>query len=109
MAMGDEMGLFILLPMRSLAEKFVKRFAVRNADVAKKTAGKGSARRWLPSAMLKAASLGGGLKRGLWRMGYMGFKEKCTCFWLSLCVDYEAVILIGEHFKSLLLIPKENM
>ena len=62
MAMGDEMGLFILLPMRSLAEKFVKRFAVRNADVAKKTAGKGSARRWLPSAMLKAASLGGGLR-----------------------------------------------
>ena len=31
---------------------------MRHADIARKTAGKGSHKRWLPTAMLKAALLG---------------------------------------------------
>ena len=45
--------------LRSLAYKFVRRHAVREGDICNRTAGRGSSRRWLPSAMLKASSLGG--------------------------------------------------
>lgn len=43
---------------RSLAAKFVKKHAIRQGDICKRTSGSGSYRRWMPGAILKAALLG---------------------------------------------------
>lgn len=51
---------WVSLP-RSLANKYVKTHAVRQRDVCRRPKGKGSWRKWLPSAMLRSASPGSGV------------------------------------------------
>lgn len=56
-----DFGFLCLFPLtlwRCLAVRYLRHHAIRERDVAKRTAGSGSYRKWLPSAMLRAALLG---------------------------------------------------
>lgn len=54
---GSEAILDFFDTLRCLAVRYLRHHAIRERDVAKRTAGSGSYRKWLPSAMLRAALL----------------------------------------------------